>query len=70
LRVSDAGCLRGEHAVSGGFVIREVNFATVSEQWSLPTPFSEGGVPTGWQAAIKDGGAHKRITAYVICVAD
>jgi hypothetical protein len=56
--------------VSGGFVIREVNFATVTEQWSLPTPFTEDGVPTGWQAAINDGGPTKRITAYVLCVPD
>jgi len=48
--------------------MREVNFATVTEQWSLPTPFIEDGVPTGWQVAINDGGAKKRITAYVICV--
>jgi hypothetical protein len=70
LQTSDASCLPGEHAVSGGFVIREVDFATVVEQWSLPTPFSEGGVSTGWQAGINDGGANKQITAHVICVPD
>ena len=70
MRVSDANCRPGEHAVSGGYVMREVNFATVTEQWSLPTPFAEDGVPTGWQVAINDGGPTKRITAYVICVPD
>jgi hypothetical protein len=70
LRVSDANCRPGEHAISGGYVMREVNFATVTEQWSLPTPFVEDGIPTGWQVAINDGGHNKRITAYVICVPD
>jgi hypothetical protein len=50
--------------------MREVNFATVTEQWSLPTPFAEDGIPTGWQVAINDGGPKKRIIAYVICVPD
>ena len=50
--------------------MRDVNYATVTEQWSVPTPFAEDGVPTGWQVAINDGGSHKRITAYVICVPD
>jgi hypothetical protein len=70
LRVSDANCRPGEHAISGGYVMREVNFATVTEQWSLPIPFAEDGIPTGWQVAINDGGPKKRITAYVICVPD
>ena len=70
MRVSDANCRPGEHAVSGGYVMREVNFATVTEQWSLPIPFVEDGIPTGWQVAINDGGPNKRITAYVICVPD
>jgi hypothetical protein len=67
---SDAACKTGEHAVSGGFLIRDVSFGSVTEQWSLPTPFEEGAVPTGWQAAINDGGPTKEITAYVICVPD
>jgi hypothetical protein len=70
LQVSDAACLTGEHAVSGGFVVRDVNFATVTEQWSVPTPFTEGDVATGWQVAINDGGPDKQITAYVVCVPD
>jgi hypothetical protein len=56
--------------VSGGFVMRGVNQATVTDQWSLPTPFADGGVATGWQAAIDDGGANKAVTAYVLCVPD
>jgi hypothetical protein len=56
--------------VSGGFVVRDVNFATVTEQWSVPTPFTEGDVATGWQVAINDGGPDKQITAYVVCVPD
>jgi len=70
LQISDAACRAGEHAVSGGYVIRDVNFATVTEQWSLPTPVDEDGVPTGWQVAINDGGPNAQITAYVICVPD
>ena len=70
MQISDAACLPGEHAVSGGYVIRQVDVATVTEQWSLPTPADEGEVPTGWQVAVNDGGFNKQITAYVICVPD
>ena len=70
LQVSDAACLSGEHAVSGGFVVRNVIFASVTDQWSLPTPLEDGGVPTGWQAAVNDGSSTKQVTAYVVCVPD
>jgi hypothetical protein len=68
LQASDASCLPGERAVSGGYVVQGVNFGSVTEFWSLPTPFEDGGTPTGWQAAIGDGGEDKVITAHVICV--
>jgi hypothetical protein len=67
---SDASCQSGEHAVSGGYVVTDADFSTVTELWSLPTPFTDGGTPTGWQAAINDGGPNKHITAHVICVPD
>ena len=70
LQISDAACGEGEHAVSGGYVVRDANFSTVTELWSVPTPFEEGDQPTGWQAGINDGGADKLITAHVICVPD
>ena len=54
--------------MSGGFLLRNVEYGSVTEQWSLPTPFADDGVATGWQAAINDGGANKEITAYVLCV--
>ena len=50
--------------------MRDVDFATVVDHWSVPTPFADGGVPTGWQVAVKGGGAAKRIIAYVICAED
>ena len=69
LRVSDANCRPGEHAVSGGYVMREVNFATVTEQWGLPIPFAEA--DTDWMAGRHQRRrAPKRVTAYVICVPD
>jgi hypothetical protein len=70
LLVSDASCQEGEHAVSGGFVIQQVNYAAVTEHWSLPTPFEEDAVPTGWQVAFNDGNPDKQVTAYVLCVPD
>ena len=70
LQVSDAVCRRGEHAVSGGSILRQVDFATLTEQWSLPTPAEEDAVPTGWQIAVNDGAFDKQVTAYVVCVPD
>jgi hypothetical protein len=70
LQISDAACAEGEYAVSGGYVVQDVNFSTVSELWSLPTPFEEGGSPTGWQAGFNDGGAEKLFIAHVVCVPD
>ena len=68
--VSDAACRSGEHAISGGFHIRGEGFAAITQRWSLPTPFEEDAVPTGWQAGISEGGSDTTITAYVICVPD
>jgi hypothetical protein len=70
LQISDASCAEGEHAVSGGYVLSGVIFSTVTELWSLPTPFEEDARPTGWQAGIDDGGSEKLITAHVVCVPD
>jgi hypothetical protein len=70
LLVSDASCQDGEHAISGGFIAQQLFYASVTEHWSLPTPFEEDAVPTGWQVAFNDGGSEKELTAYVICVPD
>jgi hypothetical protein len=70
LQISDASCAPGERAVSGGYVLRDVIFASVTEFWSLPTPFEDGGVPTGWQVGVDDGGSEKQITAHAVCVPD
>jgi hypothetical protein len=56
--------------VSGGYVTRQVDHGSVTEEWSLPTPVEDGGIPTGWQVAVNDAGSDKQITAYVVCVPD
>jgi hypothetical protein len=50
--------------------LRQVDYASVTEQWSLPTPIDESSVPTGWQVAVNDGSFDKQVTAYVVCVPD
>jgi hypothetical protein len=70
---SKAACQPGEHAVGGGFdyslidTLQIINFVS-----SVPDPFLDGVVPTGWVAGVNaepPGGA-KQIRAYVICVPD
>ena len=66
---SNAFCNAGEHAVSGGFRLFNVDFGTVVQMENAPIE-NDAGVPIGWTAAIEDSDASKSIAAYVLCVPD
>jgi hypothetical protein len=66
---SQAFCNPGEHAVSGGYLLFNVDWATFVQMENVPID-NEAGVPIGWSAGIQTSGANTAIAARVLCVAD
>lgn len=70
---SVATCEPGEHAVGGGYFLAiEDTDQIIDFVASIPDPFTDGTVPTGWSAeanAVFPGG-DKEIQAFAICVPD
>ena len=68
-----AQCEPGEHAVGGGyFLALEDPSQTIEFIASLPEPFEDGTVPTGWaaEANATAPGGDKEIRAFAVCVPD
>ena len=65
---SQAFCNPGEHAMSGGYFLLNVDWATFVQMENVPIE-NDAGVPIGWSAGIETSGGNKSIGTRVLCVA-